>query len=65
MDSWVITIPKTTKWADYQKELAAVADYHQILNYKRNFSKFNMIENFPYLKKDQGILKKRTNCERQ
>lgn len=37
MSSWIITIPKTTKWSDYVKELAAVADGSQILNYKTRY----------------------------
>lgn len=31
--SWVITIPKTVKWEDYQKELEAVEDGNSVLNY--------------------------------
>lgn len=32
-----ITIPKTIKWEDYQKELDAVADYSQEMNFKVPF----------------------------
>lgn len=38
MKSWVITIPKTVSWEDYQKELAAVADQSQVLNYRVRFA---------------------------
>lgn len=31
---WLITIPKTVSWSDYQKELATVADGSQVMNYK-------------------------------
>jgi hypothetical protein len=34
----VITIPKTTKWSDYEKELEAVADRKMVLNYRLSFS---------------------------
>lgn len=29
----VITIPKTIKWEEYQKELDAVADWSHVVNY--------------------------------
>ena len=29
-----ITIPKTIKWEDYKKELDAVADWSQVMNFK-------------------------------
>jgi len=35
--AWLITIPKTTPWAEYQKELAAVADGSQVMNYKTRY----------------------------
>ena len=30
----VITIPKSIKWEDYEKELKTVEDYSQVMNYK-------------------------------
>lgn len=30
----IITLPKSVKWADYEKELKAVEDYSQVMNYK-------------------------------
>lgn len=30
----VVTIPSTIKWKDYQKELEAVKDYSQVMNFK-------------------------------
>lgn len=30
----MITLPKSVKWDDYEKELAAVKDYEQVMNYK-------------------------------
>ena len=32
----VITIPKTIKWEDYEKELEAVKDYSSVMNFKVN-----------------------------
>ena len=38
--SWILTIPKTTPWNEYKKELAAVADGSHVLNYRtRHFPK--------------------------
>lgn len=37
MKFWAITIPKTIKWEDYQKELDAVADRRSVLNYKTRY----------------------------
>lgn len=34
---WVVTVPKTTKWSDYEKELAAVADGSQVMNYRTRY----------------------------
>lgn len=34
MSNWIITIPKTITWEDYQKELDAVADGTQSMFYK-------------------------------
>ena len=34
MSSICITIPKTIKWEDYEKELKAVEDETQEMNYK-------------------------------
>jgi predicted RNA-binding protein with PUA-like domain len=35
--SWVITIPKTTPWAEYQKELDDVADGSMVMNYRTRY----------------------------
>jgi len=35
--SWVLTVPKTTAWSDYQRELAAVADGSVVMNYRVRF----------------------------
>lgn len=35
--NWVITIPKTVKWSDYQKELATVADGSVVMNYRTRY----------------------------
>lgn len=32
----IVTIPKSIKWEDYKKELDAVKDYSQIMNFKVN-----------------------------
>ena len=32
----VITIPKIINWSDYEKELKAVEDYSQVINFKVN-----------------------------
>lgn len=37
MNNWIITIPKTILWADYQKELAAVRDGKTVLNYRTRY----------------------------
>lgn len=31
---WIITIPKTVKWSDYEQELDAVVDYSQVMLYR-------------------------------
>jgi hypothetical protein len=37
---WVITLPRTVDWEEYEKELAAVADGKAVLNYRvRGFPK--------------------------
>lgn len=41
---WVLTIPKTTKWSEYEKELAAVADGNSVLNYKTRYIPKGMSE---------------------
>jgi hypothetical protein len=41
---WVLTIPKTTKWVDYEKELAAVADGSQVMNYRSRYIPKEMSE---------------------
>jgi hypothetical protein len=33
MTDWAITVPKTTKWEDYQEELDVVSDYSHTINY--------------------------------
>ncbi len=35
--NWVITIPKTVKWSDYQKELDTVADGSVVMNYRTRY----------------------------
>lgn len=35
--NWVITIPKTIVWADYQKELLQVSDGSQSMNYRTRY----------------------------
>lgn len=34
MTDWIITIPKTFLWTEYEKELAAVAEWDGCLKYK-------------------------------
>ncbi len=34
---WLITIPKSVSWSDYEKELAAVRDGTQVMNYKTRY----------------------------
>ena len=34
---WIVTIPKTTEWDDYQKELDSVKDGATVLNYKTRY----------------------------
>lgn len=46
----VITIPSTINWKDYEKELKAVEDYSQVMNFKvSNFPKKTKIGNKCYL----------------
>lgn len=33
MADWVITVPKTTHWEDYQKEINVVSDHSHTMNY--------------------------------
>lgn len=40
---WVVTIPKTIPWKDYQAELAAVADHSQVMNYRTRFFPKGMV----------------------
>ena len=35
--NWVITIPKSTPWETYQKELATVADGSSVMNYRTRY----------------------------
>ncbi len=37
MNSWVITLPKTVRWEDYQKEIDAVRDGSLVMNYKTRY----------------------------
>lgn len=37
--SLIVTLPSTTKWCDYEKELAKVSNYKNVLNFK--------VHNFP------------------
>ena len=39
----VVTVPKSIKWEDYEKELDAVKDYKQVMNFK--------VSNFPKVEK--------------
>jgi len=32
--SWILTVPKTVSWVDYQRELDAVADGSVVMNYR-------------------------------
>jgi len=34
---WILTIPKTTRWEDYQRELDAVADGRDRMNYRTRY----------------------------
>ena len=34
---WVLTIPKTISWSDYERELATVADGSQVMNYSTRY----------------------------
>lgn len=34
MADWVITVPKTVRWSDYEKELQAVASGEDALNFR-------------------------------
>jgi len=40
---WIITIPKTISWEDYVKELDAVKDFNQEMNYKLPFKPKELI----------------------
>jgi len=42
MSDWILTIPKTVAWEDYQNELDVVADGSQELNY-RTGRKFKVV----------------------
>lgn len=35
--NWIITVPKTIQWSDYEKELEAVRDFGQVMNYRLPF----------------------------
>lgn len=46
----VITVPSTINWMDYRKELLAVKDYSQVMNYKvSSFPKRTKIGNKCYV----------------
>lgn len=46
----VITIPSTISWSDYEKEIEAVKNYSQVMNFKvSNFPKKTKIGNKCYL----------------
>ena len=34
---WVVTIPKSVKWGDYQRELDVVADGSSLINYRTRY----------------------------
>lgn len=34
MSDWVLTLPQTVRWPNYEMELAAVADWKSALNYR-------------------------------
>lgn len=34
MPDWIITVPKTVSWEDYERELTAVLDRTSVLNYR-------------------------------
>lgn len=42
--NWLITIPKTVSWKDYERELETVADGSQIMNYRTRFFPKEMAE---------------------
>ena len=35
--NWVLTIPKSVRWEDYQKELETVADGSSVMNYRTRY----------------------------
>lgn len=37
MSNWVITLPKTVRWEDYERELADVADGQMVMNYRTRY----------------------------
>ena len=34
---WIITLPKTIQWSDYEQELQTVRDFSQVMNYRLPF----------------------------
>ena len=53
----IITIPKTVKWDDYKKELDAVADWKQVMNFKVSHKPKNLeVGNRVYLCYDNNII---------
>lgn len=43
MTDWLITVPKTIVWSDYKKELDAVADGSQVMNYRVRYIPKDMV----------------------
>jgi len=37
MIDWIVTVPKTTRWDDYEAELIAVADGKSFINYRTRY----------------------------
>ena len=40
---WIITIPKTVRWSDYQVELETVKDRTSVMNYRTRFFPKEMV----------------------
>lgn len=45
MADWVITIPKTIPWEHYEKELKAVHDWKQVMNFRIPYNPKNVNPN--------------------
>ena len=37
MSDWIVTLPMTVQWHDYERELAAVANWKAVLNYRIHY----------------------------